>query len=167
MEDLKRVKDERGAIPGLPLELIVIALVVILSVPMIWNFASIYSEDQLDRNVRQELEGLKETIAEVYEGGVNEKRVVSIEIGQNPFSRLEYIEIGGPLNNKESRSLRYRIDGNSERRLNLGEIQVANMSKDEGTDTLRLISNHNDIIVRKFVSQGEEFIEVGTTVGGV
>ncbi len=121
---LKLQKDHRAEIIGLPLELIIIAVVVMISLPLIYSYFNIYVKKQVESDLNRELDDLIQTIRDVDNAEYGNRRSFSLDFEDHPFFRLSYIEFGGEEEHMRG-TLRYKFRHEQEVIKSLEGIEVS------------------------------------------
>lgn len=156
---LKLQKDDRADILGLPLELFIILVVVMISLPVIYSYFSMYAQRQTESDLNRELDDLIKTIREVDKAEHGNRRSFSLKFEGHPLARLSYIELGGKDEHLRS-TLRYRFSGREEVQKSLGGIEVS-YHDGEGFLSFEIPLDGESIIIER--SPSYEFIRI--TVG--
>jgi hypothetical protein len=129
MATLKRNKQ---GVVGLPLQLVVILIVVVLAMPILFMWFNNYSKLGAESKIEGEMEYLILQIKEVYTQGGENARIVELDLNTNYFGRVEYIRIGGENGDLMSSfsSIRYKIMGESERTIMITDpnIPITNLT---------------------------------------
>ncbi|MCK4758077.1 MAG: hypothetical protein KAS67_06485 [Thermoplasmata archaeon] len=107
-----RSLDNQG-IEGLPLQLMIIMIVIVIAVPMSWNYLTSYSEKQAKQSVQDQLEYFEMSVKDVYSMGPGNVRVVELKLDGGSISKIEFIHMGGCVGDVWSNlsSCRYIIGG--------------------------------------------------------
>jgi hypothetical protein len=124
MKNRNIYRDKRGEVLGLPLELLIILVVLVLSLPLIYTYGNMYVTNQVETNVRNEVIRLKNEIEEVSKMSIGNRRIFSFKLDDHPFSKFEYIELGGSKIT-HLKSIRYKIEGDSEKKIILDECTAS------------------------------------------
>ncbi len=152
-------KDDKAAVEGLPLELLVICVVIAITVPAIWGFAGMYVREQTENDLRGELEHLRKTIEEVASSEIGNIRIIEMDLSGHPMARIDYVQIGGPMS--DSLYVRYSIGGREGSVFHLQGYHVSNIS--DGDPEMMDISGKRNLMIRRSgkMFMGVEIIEVG------
>ncbi|MFW6173506.1 MAG: hypothetical protein ACOC5T_07170, partial [Elusimicrobiota bacterium] len=159
------INDDNGEVLGLPVNLIIIVLIMILALPIIWSFAGLYIHNQVETNLIVELNTLKKSIQEVSNSEVQNKRIINLEIRDHPLAKLEYVEVGGNSPRK-SKSIRFRFQDNSEKTIYLNTGTVANITE-QGLSYLELPEGQIQLFLEKKSYSKNELVIIGMIEGDV
>lgn len=156
-------KDRNGTLEGLPLELLIIILIMGISLPIIWNSAQYYSQQQLEKDVKIELDILEEKIEEVAYSEQGNIRIYKIDLKDNFLSDIDYVKIGGEKKEKMN-VIRYKI-GENNKNIILDDILISNFT--DNTACSLNIKNRANIFIRysDFSLDGKNIIEIGFVEG--
>ena len=121
-------KDEKGSVIGLPLDLMVIAVVMAVAVPSIWFLSGMYARSQMKNDLEDDLEHIDRLMDDMSDGEAGEQRKVTITLSDNPMTSVEYIEAGG-LAISDMMTLRYSIEGGRERTYVFDEGALTNHTR--------------------------------------
>ncbi len=158
------LKEDKDAIEGLPLELLVICVVIAITIPTVWGFAGMYIRQQTENDLMVELEHLKKTVEEVGSSEEGNMRIIEMDLSGHPLARIDYVEIGGEIPGTEY--VRYRIRGREESAYKLGGFNLANISGGEPV-ILDISGEENVFMVKRsgMIDGGVEIIEIGLIEG--
>ncbi len=117
--------DENASVIGLPLDLLVIAMVMVVAVPSVWFLSDMYVRSQVENDLKNELEQIDGLMGDMADGGIGEQRKVTITLGDHLFRGVEYIEAGG-IRISDMMAVKYSIDGGRERRYVFDEGALTN-----------------------------------------
>ncbi|GEM_PF-5506133 len=137
-------RDEKGDIPGLPLEIAVIALVMAVVIPTVWSISGHYREEQFEELLRDELSRFKRAAGEVHSSDPGNIRAVSIDLPREALSKIDYVRCGGDM----PQLIRYRFAGNNEMTFHLGGPVVSNLTAD-GYTSLDLPVDGSVMLLRR------------------
>ncbi len=143
--------DRRGDIPGLPLELMVIGLVMVVVIPSVYSISNHYRDQRIEQMLQDELSKFKRAAQEVEGTGAGNVRVVKLSLSS--LSRVEYVRCGGEM----PMVIRYRLTRGSEKTFNLG-VAVTNIT-DEGANEIELPLDGTVIALRRTLAY-EGLVEV-------
>ena len=159
------VNNRKGAMEGMPLELLVLVIVMALAIPATWNFAEMYVRNQTENELVGELDSLVKLIGIVGGGEIGNKRMIEMDLEGHPLARIDYVKIGGSPG--ESSYLRYRINGGQESLISLDGYHVSNFTR--GTpSTLDISGGVNRVVISRNgrIYQGVEILDL-SLIGGV
>ncbi len=162
----KLSKDDNGDVLGIPLELLIVALVMAIVIPSIWGFTGMYIREQTETNVRNELEQLRYTIEKVSSSEVGNTRTIQLDFSGHPMARVDYVNIGGDTI-YQCQYVRYSLRGRGEDMYHLGDFFVSNFS-DDSPVPLDISGGEVSLFIKRSgrIHMDIEVIEVGI-IGGV
>ncbi len=140
--------DQSGEIVGLPLELIVIAVIMIIVIPAVWVLNNSYMNLSEENAVENHLNEIKSKVEEVHRGDPGNIRVVSIDASSRR-ANIEYMKIGG----EEAHQLRYKLHSGHLRFFDFGGIQVSNFS--DGEPVVRELPIDGSPFILARIEEGE------------
>ncbi|MFO7791477.1 MAG: hypothetical protein R6W73_00660 [Candidatus Saliniplasma sp.] len=151
--------DESGDVLGLPFEMLIISVVMLISIPLIFSYSSMYVRRQVESDLRVELEKLVDVIEEIEQAETGNRRTFSFNFNDHPLARVSYVEVGGEDHHSRS-TIRYRFKDRNEMVMNLEGIEVSDISDGDFT-RLELPLDGETIFIEKSPSQGFIKLSVG------
>ena len=124
------LNSDSSAVEGLPLKLIITALVLSITIPASVNALQAYDRIQAEEGVQAEVEHLALSARQVYLGGSGSQRVVQFNPKGGMFYTLEWVAIGGPVGSQNTSSIFYRFEGGSTRGIVLTNPQIPVQGED-------------------------------------
>ena len=127
----------KDGIMDLPMKIIIIAIIMVITIPIAIAGLNHYRENQVKTDIREELKRLSSKIKEVHRAGNTSTPTIEVTFRGNFFIEINSIKIGDnilPLN-KENRGgdyakwIRYKLDGERTRKIEVGEL-VTNQNHD-------------------------------------
>ncbi|MGM0510078.1 MAG: hypothetical protein ACQESD_02995 [Thermoplasmatota archaeon] len=152
--------DDRASVIGLPLDLMVIAVVIAVSVPSVWYLSGMYARSQVRNDLENDLEHIDDLMEDMSDGDPGEQRKVTIDINDNPLTSVGYIEAGG-MSISDMMTVKYSIDGGRERRFVFDEGGLTNHT--ECRDMIFSLPSDGDTFIIKNSGeriQGKPIFEV-------
>ncbi len=122
-------RDKKGDLPGLPLEMMVIAVVMVVVIPSVYSISNHYRDQRIEEMLQDELSKFKRAAEEVWRSEPGNVRRVELSISS--LSRVEYVRCGGRMPSE----IRYRLTGGKEGSL---ELDVNVMNNDGGASEIEL-----------------------------
>ncbi|MFO8109609.1 MAG: hypothetical protein R6U17_03670 [Thermoplasmata archaeon] len=145
------IRDNEGDIPGLPLELMIIALVMLMVIPTVWSISNYYRSQNMEDVLLDELSKFKRTAQEVER--MEPGNVRTVQLSMTSISRIDYVRCGG----ENPYSIRYRLKGERESIFELG-VAVTNLTED-GPREIELPLDRTVILLSR-ASVRDEVVEV-------
>ena len=129
-------KDER-ALEGLPLQLMIIALVLSIGLPIVYNSISGYDSSRMMQEMEEQAVSISEKARQVYLYGEGNSDVIEIELQDGIFHSVEFFELD---NESVVGQIRLAITGGSEDRHLMPDfplfLEEAPLRLDEGEHRL-------------------------------
>jgi hypothetical protein len=101
------LRHDRRAVEGIPLKLIIVAVILAITVPAAWYLFGIYDAAQTEERLKSELGRLEVSAKEVYagvsgrfSGGIwipGSSMRTEVDFRGGVFATIEYVKIGGKL----------------------------------------------------------------------
>ncbi len=98
------MKKEEGVI-DMPLRLMIIAVILVLTVPVVLSVVNYYSRAASEQQLISGVHYLENQMKIVFAQGENASLVARVTF---PYG-TEYVKIGGPLGNSDSRLIQYKL----------------------------------------------------------
>lgn len=159
---MRRLNDDsRGDIPGLPLEMMILAVVMVITIPTIWSFAGFYAREQTESNIIGQLEYIVSTARNIGDEEMGSTRIIDLDLSGHPLASVDYIAIGGDSVH-ELQNIRYSISGRDESDFWLGELFLGTFENDEPFE-LKISEGKTSLSVSRTgrIYNGKEIIEIG------
>jgi hypothetical protein len=125
---------DRRALEGLPLKLMIVALLLSLTFPLFMNMLEDFDENLIEQRVKNEIERLRSAAFSCYFAGPGNVRTV--EASSLSLYEGFFMEIGGHLNSTQCRSIRYLASDGATMTSYLDEVPVRLSTQD--SDSLRI-----------------------------
>ena len=123
--------DSNGEIE-LPFKLLIIAIVLAIVIPALFFGLRSYSRNQLESNVRSELQKLQDAIDGMVQTDVGSSDVVELNLDDGFIAELSHVKIGDVFRNgvlgTNRETIRYKISGYREKFL-ITKIPVTNANR--------------------------------------
>lgn len=148
------------ALEGLPLQLTIIAVVLGISIPLIFGAFFSYDKFNTEQQLRNELNILANAAKKVYLGTVNSSDSVTVHINEGFFTKIEYIKIGAPISQTTNTTMIvYRLTSVGE-----GKIVITNpnikMCSDKNDSFTLSRGLHNLILTCKYSPTMGIYVEI-------
>jgi len=122
---------DRRALEGLPLKLMIVALLLSFTFPFFMSILEDFDEDLIEQRVKNEVERLHSAALSCYFAGPGNVRTV--EAGSLSLYENFFMEIGGDLNSTHSRSIRYLANDGATITSYLDEVPIRLSTQDSGS----------------------------------
>jgi hypothetical protein len=150
-----------GGLEGLPFKLVIIALILAVSIPIVVSNWMNYDREQTINSLASELGYLETHVNQLYDGGLGHgnSRILEINVRDGTFAKIERIEIGGDnLNTLEAKSVRWKLKGEDEQ---LYVVSKGIPMRAENGSSFALKHGLNRIYLEVRRSEGTLFVEFG------
>ena len=133
---MHRPASNDNAVEGIPLKLIIIALILVIGLPMIWVGLENYDRTQKENYLKNEIEFIITTIKFVYTNGENNFQLIDVDFESSFATKVERVEIGDGKDGLWS-TIRYKLSNRPKVTMVIEDpnIPVANKT-DNGPDAL-------------------------------
>ncbi len=151
--------DERG-IEGLPLKLLILAIVMGISVPSILAMWSNVERVQIENHLESEMDYLIIRIQQVYRSGPGNAMSVEVNLKSGLMTSIEYVRLGDNLSSEMRSTIRWKLSGEAENTLLIeGQIPVCGRS----TDAFELNEGHSSLYLEvKKKEEGLVYVEISS-----
>ncbi len=159
VRSLKRnLRDDEKAVEGLPLKLLITAIVMGIVIPSIFAAWSNVEKVQVESSLRSELNFLILRIQQVHRSGPGNAVTVEIYLDSGMFTRIDHVLIGDSLTSPLKGTIRWKFSGGQENTIPIGDgIPVC------GSDgkAFRLVEGHSSLYLEvKKEESGLVFVEI-------
>ncbi len=137
-------------IEGVPIKLLVVAIVLAITVPLIFSALRSYDHARVEQGLEAELDEFVTMVQTIYVSGPGNGVTMEIDIPSGTFSRVETISFGDVLGGSMSSVIRYRLQGRAESLLVLKNPNVPMTGIDNSS--LEIASGHYEILAECFVT---------------
>jgi len=125
------MRSDGAGIEGLPLQLLIVAIVMGITVPVVYAGLDAYDHGQVQRRIEGELLRLTHA-AQQYSIAGGGAETLALDLRGGSFTSLEYVWIGDTPGGPFANVVRYRISGEGERAIVVDRPTVS-MSGPDGT----------------------------------
>lgn len=129
-ENRDLVSDKNGDMLGLPMDMLIISIIMLISIPLIFSYSSMYIERQKESDLRIELDKLVNTFEEIEEAEPGNRRTFSLNFNDHPLARLSYVRVGGD-NHHLRTTIRYKFRDRAEVAMSLDGLVVSALDGEE------------------------------------
>ena len=150
--------DESGDMIGLPLDMLIISIIMLISIPLIFSYSSMYIRRQVESDLRVELDKLVNTFEEIDKAEGGNRREFSLSLNDHPLARISYIRLGGDSHHLRT-TIRYRFRDRSEIVMDLDGLVVSALDGEEFTN-FELPLDGGPVMVERGHNQHQSFIEI-------
>jgi len=152
-------EDERG-IEGLPLKLLILAIVMGISVPSILAMWSNVERVQIENRLESEMDYLIIRIQQVHRSGLGNAMSVEVNLKSGLMTSIEYVRVGDNLSSQTRSTIRWKLSGEAENTL-LIEDQIPVCGRN--TDAFELNEGHSSLYLEvKKKESGLVYVEISS-----
>ena len=146
------------AVEGLPLKLIITALVLSITIPASVNALQAYDRMQAQENVRSEVEHLALAARQVYLGGTGSQRAIQFNPDGGMFYKLDWISIGDAPGGQNESAIFYCFGDSSTRAILISNPQVP--LRGEDGDAVHLGPGRHSLVLQSKQDASGIYVEV-------
>jgi hypothetical protein len=149
--------DEK-AIEGMPLKLLIVALVMGITVPSILAMWANVERVQTENHLMSEMDYLQIRINQVYRSGPGNIITVELDLKTGLMTSVEYVLIGGELGTPWKSTIRWKLAGEAENMVPIdGGIPVCS----ESGEAFELYEGHSSLYLEvKKKEDGLVYVEI-------
>lgn len=144
---------DTGAVEGLPMKLIITAVVLAITVPMMFGALRTYDRSRVEQELGAEIDSFVSTIQLIYSSGPGNSAVQEFRAAKGAFTSIDYVRFGDMLGGNYSSVIRYRIGSMQEVPMVVRSPNVPMMSPDNST--FEVMSGTYQIIAECMCSQSD------------
>jgi hypothetical protein len=156
------LNSDSSAVEGLPLKLIITALVLSITIPASVNALQAYDRMQAQENVRNEVEHLIISARQVYLGGAGSQRVIEFNPDGGMFYHLDWVSIGDAVGGQNESAIFYRFEDGSTKVILISNPRVA--LRGEGGGGVRIGPGRHQLVLQSKQDSSGIYVEI--RVGG-
>ncbi|MCK4443036.1 MAG: hypothetical protein KAW09_00730 [Thermoplasmata archaeon] len=149
---------DRNGIEGLPLKLLITAVVMGISIPAVLAAWSNVEKVQTENSLRSEINYLILRIRQVHRAGPGNSVTVDVNLDSGMFTSIEHVLVGDGLQSQWRSTIRWKLGGESEQVIPIddGIPVVGNDGK-----AFRLTEGHSSLYLEvKKEESGLVFVEI-------
>jgi hypothetical protein len=111
---LRLLSSDEKAIEGMPLKLLIVALVMGITIPSILAMWANVEKVQTENHLMSEMDYLKIRISQVYMSGLGNAITVELHLKSGLMTSIEYVLVGGGLETHWKSTIRWKLAGEEE-----------------------------------------------------
>lgn len=155
---LKNLADDKKAIEGLPLKLLITAIVMGIAIPAVLAMWSNVEKVQVENSVRSEMNYLVLRIQQVHRSGPGNAVIVEIDLDSGVFTRIDHVLVGDSLSSPLKGTIRWKLGGGQE---NIIPIEDGIPVCGKNDEALKLAEGHSSLYLEvKKEESGLVFVEI-------
>jgi hypothetical protein len=146
------------ALEGMPLKLLIVALVMGITLPSVLAMWANVEKVQTGNHILSEMDYLNIRINQVYRSGPGNTITVEVDLKSGVFTSVDYVMIGGRLDTHWKSTIRWKLAGEGENVIPIdGGIPVCG----ENGGTYELNEGHSSLYLKaKKKEDGLVFVEI-------
>ena len=141
--------DCRG-IEGVPIKLLIVAIVLAITVPLIFSALRGFDRARVEQDLEAELEEFVSMVQVIYTSGPGNSVTIEFDIPGGAFTRVETVSFGDVPGGSMSSVIRYRLQGRAESWMVLENPNVPMTGLDNVP--LEVASGHYEILAECLVA---------------
>lgn len=98
---IRLLRRDRQGLEGLPLKLLIVALLISISFPCVWETLAYYDNVVIFQETTREVEEINDAAVSAYMAGPENVRLVKIRIRESLTGESPVIELGGQIDSPE------------------------------------------------------------------
>lgn len=154
--------EEEAVLETVPFQLLIIAVVLLITIPSLYFGLDYYMKSQLELDIREDLTWIRTIIEQVQSGGNNSSIPLTVKFENRPLARIEYIKLGDKIGGIYSYQARYKLIGQPERRYTISNwLPVTNETK---SDSITLVEGRYRLVITHIIEFETEFHYIKLTV---
>ena len=148
---MKQLHADIRAVEGLPLKLIITAIVLAITIPMMFGALRAYDRSKVELELSAEIDRFVSGVQLVYSSGPGNSMMLDFSAAKGTFTNLDYVRFGDVPGGNYSSVIRYRISGMQEVLAVIQSPNVPMMSSDNSV--LEIMPGDYHIMAECVVSQ--------------
>ena len=133
---MRILRNNHASVEGLPLQLIITAVVLAITIPLMFGALRTYDKSKVENETRSEISEFISTVQLVYVSGPGNRAVVEFHAPNGAFTGIDYLKFGDAPGGNNSSVIRYKISGMQEVPTVLKSPNVPMMSVEDNEFTL-------------------------------
>lgn len=105
--------NQEGAVEGIPLQLIIIAIILAISLPIIFMGLDNADHSQTENNLKGEINAIKAMARSLFNGGVGNSDIIEVNFKNGLMTTIDYVKFGNNLASGRADIISYQIIGDS------------------------------------------------------
>jgi len=111
---MNQLNIDTRAVEGLPLQLIITAIVLAITILMMFGALKTYDKSKVEQEINTEIDDFASAVQLIYSSGPGNSMVLEFRAVKGTFTGLDYIRFGDEPGSNYSSVIRYRISGMQE-----------------------------------------------------
>ena len=148
---MRILRNNHGSVEGLPLQLIIVAVVLAITVPLMFGALRTYDKSKVENELHSEINEFISAAQLVFVSGPGNRMMVKFHAADGAFTSLDYVKFGDGPGSNYSSVIRYKIGGMQEVPVVLKNPNVPMMSIED--NEFILMPGQYEIIVECFASE--------------
>ena len=136
--------NENAAVEGIPLKLMIIAIILGITLPMIFIGLKGADHTSTENNLRTQITSIKFTARDLYNMDPGSSEVMVVDFKNGLMTNIDYVMIGDNLTGRYVSTIKYNISGDTEKVTTIENPEVPMTSADG--ETLVLYSGRYELV---------------------
>ena len=107
-------QNSHASVEGLPLQLIITAVVLAITIPLMFGALHTYDKSKVENEIRSEISEIIATIQMIYVSGPGNRAIVEFNANNGAFTSIDNVKFGDEPGGNYSSVIRYTINGMQE-----------------------------------------------------
>ena len=108
MRELKRLDEDKRGLEGLPLQLLIIAMVLSIGLPVVYSSIRYHDTQRVLQDLEEQAVFIGEKARQVYLHGEGNSEVLTIQLDYGMFNEIEFLEV---TNETYRNQIQWRLRG--------------------------------------------------------
>jgi hypothetical protein len=156
---MSKPRFDSAGLEGLPLKLVIVAVIVGISTPIVYSGLHTYEKGKLDVQLRAEVGALADIARLVFSGGPGNAQIIEVDLSGGATSHVDYVLVGDVEGGAYQCCIRYRVKGSPEQSYLVEGPNVPLMSS--AGAALKLLEGRHNVNLECKGSGASMYVEVG------
>lgn len=150
---MSQLPRDTRAVEGLPLKLIVTAIVLAITIPLMFGALKTYDKSKVELELNSEIDGFISAVQLIYSSGPGNSAILEFRAARGSFTGLDYVKFGDQPGGNYSSVIQYKINGMQEV---LRVIQLPNVPMMSSSNlTFEIMAGNYEIIAECLTCQSD------------
>ena len=150
---MNQLLTDTRAVEGLPLKLIITAIVLAITIPLMFGALKTYDKSKVEQELSSEIDEFISAVQLIYSSGPGNSAALEFRAAKGTFTGLDYVKFGDEPGGDYSSVIWYRISGMSEVPKVIQSPNVPMMSS--SNLTFEIMAGNYEIIAECLTSQSD------------
>jgi len=121
------------AVEGMPLQLIIVAVVLAITIPLMFGALRTYDKSKVEQELNSEIDNFIGMAKLAYTSGPGNSAIVEFRAAKGTFTSIDYVRFGAEPDNNFSSVIQYKLNNRPEVLIVVESPNVPMMSLDNST----------------------------------